>query len=203
MTNAEARKLLKKIFNCSKDNYKLNNGVKVKACKREGASYLNVYIPQDTERDASYTVFLNELNENKMIQLLNKMMHLKAEEVEAAFVYDDITGKGIFKSLVLAKAGQIGWMKKGRNENYAYIRDSEELAAFLVKEGAFDGDITDIPSIFFTCTNNKELGDKLIDGNGKVVYLLEADIKDSTEHIHKYEGGCYYKCDGRILYKKD
>ena len=128
-------------------------------------------------------------------------MNLKAEEVEAAFVYDDITEEGIFKSLVLAKTGQIGWMKKGRNESYAYIRNSEELAAFLVKEGAFDGDIKDIPSIFFTCTNNKELGDKLIDGDGKVVYLLEADIKDSTEHIHKYEGGCYYKCDGRILYK--
>lgn len=203
MTNEEARKLLKKIFNCSKDNYKLNNGVKIKGEKRQGANYLTVYIPQDTERDRSYTVFLNEWNENKIIQLLNKMMDLKAEEVEAAFVYDDITEGGIFKSLVLAKAGQIGWMKKGRNESYAYIRNSEELAAFLVKEGAFDGDIKDIPSIFFTCTNNKELGDKLIDGDGKVVYLLETDIKDSTKHIHKYEGGCYYKCNGRILYKID
>ena len=203
MTNAEARKLLKKIFNYSKDNYKLNNGVKIKAEKRQGANYLIVYIPQDTERDTSYPVFLNEWNENKIIQLLNKIMHLKAEEVEAAFVYDGITEEGIFKSLALAKAGQIGWMKKGRNESYAYIRNSEELAAFLVKEGAFDGDIKDIPSIFFTCTNNKELGDKLIDGDGKVVYLLEADIKDSTEHIHKYEGGCYYKCDSRILYKID
>lgn len=201
MTNAETRKLLEKIFNCNADDYKLNNGVKVKPCKREGASYLTVYIPQDTERDASYTVFLNEWDENKIIQLLNKMMHLKAEEVEAAFVYDGITEKGIFKSLALAKAGQIGWMKKGRNESYAYIRNSEELAAFLIKEGAFDGDIEDIPSIFFACTNNKELGAKLIDGDGKVVYLLKADIKDSTEHIHKYEGGCYYKCNGRILYK--
>lgn len=184
MTNAEARKLLKKIFNYSKDNYKLNNGVKIKAEKRQGASYLIVYIPQDTERDTSYPVFLNEWNENKIIQLLNKIMHLKAEEVEAAFVYDGITEKGIFKSLALAKAGQIGWMKKGRNESYAYIRNSEELAAFLVKEGAFDGDIADIPSIFFTCTNYKELDDKLIDGDGKVVYLLETDIKDSTKHIH-------------------
>lgn len=203
MTNEETRKMLEKIFNCNADDYKLNNGVKVKACKREGASYLNVYIPQDTNRDKSYTIFINEWDKNKMIQLLNKMMHLKAEEVEAAFVYDDITGKGIFKSLVLAKAGRIGWMKKGRNESYAYIRNSEELAAFLAKEGAFDGDITDIPSIFFTCTNNKELGAKLIAGDGKVVYLLEADIKDSTEHIHKYEGGCYYRCDRRILYKID
>lgn len=203
MTNEETRKLLEKIFNCNADDYKLNNGVKVKPCKREGASYLTVYIPQDTERDASYTVFLNEWDKKKMIQLLNKMMHLKAEEVEAAFVYDDITEKGIFKSLALAKAGQIGWMKKGRNESYAYIRDSEELAAFLIKEGAFDGDIMDIPSIFFTCSNNKELGAKLIAGDGKVVYLLEADIKDSTEHIHKYEGGCYYRCDRRILYKID
>lgn len=203
MTNAEARKLLKKIFNYSKDNYKLNNGVKIKAEKRQGASYLIVYIPQDTERDTSYPVFLNEWNENKIIQLLNKIMHLKAEEVEAAFVYDGITEKGIFKSLALAKAGQIGWMKKGRNESYAYIRNSEELAAFLIKEGAFDGDIMDIPAIFFTCTNNKELGAKLIDGDGKVVYLLEADMKDSTEHIYKYEGGCYYECDGRILYKID
>lgn len=118
MTNEETRKLLKKIFNCNADDYKLNNGVKVKACKREGASYLTVYIPQDTERDTSYTVFLNEWDKKKMIQLLNKMMHLKAEEVEAAFVYDDITGKGIFKSLVLAKTGQIGWMKKGRNETH-------------------------------------------------------------------------------------
>ena len=203
MTNTETKKLLEKIFNCNADDYKLNNDVKVKPCKREGASYLTVYIPQDTERDASYTVFLNEWDENKIIQLLNKIMHLKAEEVEAAFVYDGITEKGIFKSLALAKAGQIGWMKKGRNESYAYIRNSEELAAFLVKEGAFDEDIADIPSIFFTCTNYKELGDKLIDGDGKVVYLLEADIKDSTEHIHKYEAGCYYKCNGRILYKID
>lgn len=203
MTNEETRKMLEKIFNYNADDYKLNNGVKVKACKREGASYLTVYIPQDTKRDASYSVFLNELDENKIIQLLNKMMHLKAEEVEVAVVYDDITEKGIFKALALAKAGQIGWMKKGRNESYAYIRNSEELAAFLVKEGAFDGDIKDIPSIFFTCTNNKELGAKLIDGDGKVVYLLEADIKNSTEHIHKYEGGCYYECGDRILYKID
>lgn len=179
-------------------NYKLNNGVKVKTYKTEGASYLTVGIPQDTDRDTAYTVSINGWDENKIIQLLNKMKYLKAEEVEAAFVYNDITEEGIFESFVLAKASRIGWVRREKNKSYTYIKDPTELADFLVKKGAFDGDIEDIPSIFFTCTNIKELGDKLIDG--EVVYLLKPDMTGFTEHIQKY-GGCYYKCGSRILYK--
>lgn len=36
MTNEETRKMLEKIFNCNADDYKLNNGVKVKALKEKG-----------------------------------------------------------------------------------------------------------------------------------------------------------------------
>lgn len=40
-------------------------------------------------------------------------------------------------------------------------------------------------------------------GGGYTLYLLETSTDGFTEHIHKYESGCYYKCDSRILYKID
>lgn len=39
--------------------------------------------------------------------------------------------------------------------------------------------------------------------NGDTLYLLETGADGFTEHIHKYESGCYYECDSRILYKID
>lgn len=127
--------------------------------------------------------------------------NMTAMQIEVAFVYDDIAEAGIFDALVLAKAGLIGWVQRGRNESYTYIKNPTELADFLIKKGAFDGDIIDIPSIFFTCSNNEELGNKLM--NEDTLYLLETGADGFTEHIHKYESGCYYECGSRILYKID
>lgn len=182
-------------------NCELNNGVKVKTYTAMGARYLSVYMPQENDRTAFHTLSIDEWDANKIIKLLNKMMYLTAQVIEAAFVYDDFTEDGIWESLTLAKADLIGWVQRGRNENYTYIKNPTELADFLIKKGAFDGDIIDIPSIFFTCNNNEELGNKLM--NEDTLYLLETGADGFTEHIHKYESGCYYECGSRILYKID
>lgn len=177
------------------------SGARVRTDK--GGGYLTIYLPHERigmNDDSSYTISIDDWEADRIITLLHKLMNMTAMQIEAAFVYDDVTEAGIFDSIVLAKAGKIGWVQKGRNESYAYIRDSEELAAFLVKEGAFDGNITDIPSIFFTCTNNKELGNKLVEGD--TLYLLETGVDGFTECIHKYDG-CYYEYGSRILYEID
>ena len=89
-------------------NCELNNGVKVKTYTAMGARYLSVYMPQENDRTAFYTLSIDEWDANKIIKLLNKMMYLTAQGIEAAFVYDDFTEEGIWESLTLAKAGQIG-----------------------------------------------------------------------------------------------
>lgn len=178
------------------------SGVRVRTDKR--GEYMTVYIPHESigmDDDAFYTISIDDWEADRIITLLHKLMHMTAMQIEVAFVYDDIAEAGIFDALVLAKAGKIGWVQRGRNESYTYIKNPTELADFLIKKGAFDGDIIDIPSIFFTCSNNAELGNKLM--NEDTLYLLETGADGFTEHIHKYEGGCYYECGSRILYKID
>lgn len=87
--------------------------------------------------------------------------------------------------------------RRGRNEGYEYIKNPTELADFLIEKGAFK----DVPPMFLDCIDNEELGNKLMEGY--TLYLLETSKDGFTEHIHKYESGCYYKCDSRILYKID
>lgn len=173
------------------------NGVRVRSDKRGGD--MTVYIPHECngmDNDISYTISIDDWEADMIIKLLHKLMNMTAMQIEAAFVYDDVAEAGIFDSLDAAKIDQIGWVQRGRNESYAYIRTPAELADFLIKNGAFN----DVPSMFLDCIDNEELGNKLIDGYE--LYLLEDDIAGFTECIHKY-GGRYYEYVGRILYKID
>ena len=166
------------------------SGVRVRTDKRGGRCA--VYITHES----FYTISIDDWEADMLIKLLHKLMNMTAMQIEAAFVYDDIVEAGIFDSLVLAKAGKIGWVQRGRNESYAYIRNPAELAAFLIKKGAFK----DVPCMFLNCVDKEELGKTLIDGD--TLYLLETGVDGFTEHIHKY-GGWYYKYGSRILYKID
>lgn len=173
------------------------SGVVVRTDK--GGEYLTVYLPHERigmNNIAFYTISIDDWEADRIITLLHKLMHMTAMQIEAAFVYDDVTEAGIFDSIVLAKAGLIGWVQKGRNESYAYIRNPAELAAFLIEKGAFK----DVPPMFLDCIDNEELGNKLIDGD--TLYLLETGVDGFTEHIHKYDG-CYYEYGNRILYEID
>lgn len=174
------------------------SGVRVRTDKR--GEYLTVYIPHERigmDDDAVYTISIDDWEADTIIKLLHKLMYMTATQIEVAFVYDDVAEAGIFDALYLAKAGQIGWVQRGRNASYTYIRNPTELAAFLIEEGAFK----DVPPMFLDCIDNEELGNKLMDGD--TLYLLETGADRFTEHIHKYESGCYYECGSRILYEID
>lgn len=171
--------------------------VRVRSDKR--GKDMTVYIPHERNgmnNDTFYTISIDDWEADTIIKFLHKLMNMTAMQIEAAFVYDDIVEAGIFDSLVLAKAGKIGWVQRGRNESYAYIRNPAELAKFLIKKGAFK----DVPCMFLNCVDNEELGNTLMDGD--ILYLLETGVDGFTEHIHKY-GGWYYKYGSRILYKID
>lgn len=173
------------------------SGVRVRTDK-EG-EYMTVYLPHERiglDDAATYTISIDDWEADKIIKFLHKLMDMTAMQIEAAFVYDDVAEAGIFDSLILAKAGKIGWVQRGRNESYAYIRNYAELAAFLIEKGAFK----DIPSMFLDCIDNEELGNKLMDGYE--LYLLEEDSEDFTECIHKYDG-YYYEYGNRMLYEID
>jgi hypothetical protein len=174
------------------------SGARVRTDK--GGGYLTVYLPHERigmNDDPFYTISIDDWEADRIITLLHKLMHMTAMQIEVAFVYDDIAEAGIFDALRFAKAGLIGFVQRGRNESYAYIRTPTELAAFLIEKGAFK----DVPPMFLDCIDNEELGNKLMEGY--TLYLLETSTDGFTEHIHKYESGCYYKCDSRILYKID
>lgn len=170
------------------------SGVRVRTEMK--GEYMTVSIPQVND-DAFHSISIGDWEADTIIKLLHKLMYMTATQIEVAFVYDDVAETGIFDALDLAKAGQIGWVQRGRNEEYAYIRNPTELAAFLIEEGAFK----DVPPMLLDCIDNEELGNKLMDGD--TLYLLETGADGFTEHIHKYESGCYYECDNRILYEID
>lgn len=173
------------------------SGARVRTDK--GGEYLTVYFPHERigiDNVAFYTISIDDWEADMIIKFLHKLIHMTAMQIEAAFVYDDVVEAGIFDSLILAKAGKIGWVQRGRNESYAYIRNPAELAAFLIEKGAFK----DVPLMFLDCIDNEELGNKLMDGD--TLYLLEAGVDGFTEHIHKYDG-YYYEYGSRILYKID
>lgn len=173
------------------------SGVRVRTEQKE--EYMTVSIPHECigmDDDAFHSISIGDWEADRIITLLHKLMHMTAMQIEAAFVYDDVTEAGIFDSIVLAKAGLIGWVQRGRNESYAYIRNPAELAAFLIEKGAFK----DVPPMFLDCIDNEELGNKLM--NGDTLYLLDTGVDGFTEHIHKYDG-CYYEYGNRILYEID
>lgn len=166
----------------------------------ERGKYLTVSIPHEhigMDNVAFHSISIGDWEADTIIKLLHKLMYMTATQIEVAFIYDDMAESGIFDALDLAKAGKIGWVQKGRNESYTYIRNPTELAAFLIEEGAFK----DVPSLLLDCIDNEELGNKLMDGD--TLYLLETGADGFTEHIHKYKSGCYYKCGSRILYEID
>lgn len=174
------------------------SGARVRTDK--GGKYLTVYLSHERigmDDDTSYTISIDDWEADTIIKFLHKLIDMTAMQIEAAFVYDDVAEAGIFDSLVLARTWQIGWVQRGRNESYAYIRNPAELAAFLIEKGTFK----DIPSMFLDCIDNEELGNKLMEGD--TLYLLETGADGFTEHIYKYESGCYWDCYSRILYKID
>lgn len=174
------------------------SGVRVRT-ERKG-EYMTVSIPHESigmDDNAFHSISIGDWEADTIIKLLHKLMYMTSMQIDVAFVYDDVTEAGIFNSITLAKAGLIGWVQKGRDEKYAYIRNPTELAAFLIEEGAFK----DVPSLLLDCIDNEELGNKLMDGD--TLYLLETGADGFTEHIHKYESGCYYECGNRILYEID
>lgn len=173
------------------------SGARVRTDK--GGGYLTVYLPHERigiNDDPSYTISIDDWEADMIIKFLHKLIDMTAMQIEAAFVYDDVAEAGIFDSLVLARTWQIGWVQRGRNESYAYIRNPAELAAFLIEKDAFK----DVPPMFLDCIDNEELGNKLMDGD--TLYLLETGVDGFTAHIHKYDG-CYYEYGNRILYKID
>lgn len=172
------------------------SGVRVRSDKR--GEYMTVYIPHESIGidNAFYTISIDNWEADKIITLLHKLMHMTAMQIEVAFVYDDIAEAGIFDALRFAKAKLIGWVQRGRNESYTYIKNPTELAAFLIEKGAFK----DVSPMFLDCIDNEELGNKLMDGD--TLYLLETGLDGFTEHIHKYDG-CYYEYGSRILYEID
>lgn len=167
------------------------SGVRVRTDKRGGRCA--VYITHES----FYTISIDDWEADMLIKLLHKLMNMTAMQIEAAFVYDDIVEADIFDALTLAKAGQIGWVQRGRNEGYEYIKNPTELADFLIKKGAFK----DVPPMLLGCIDNIRLGNKLMYGD--TLYLLETGADGFTEHIHKYESGCYWYYYNRILYKID
>lgn len=170
------------------------SGVRVRTEMK--GEYMAVSIPKVND-DAFHSISIGDWEADTIIKLLHKLMYMTATQIEVAFVYDDVAESGIFDALDLAKAKQIGWVQRGRNESHTYIRNPTELAAFLIEEGAFK----DVPPMFLDCIDNEELGNKLMDGD--TLYLLETGADGFTEHIHKYKSGCYYECDNRILYEID
>lgn len=56
---------------------------------------------------------------------------------------------------------------------------------------------------YWTYLKADEVQDELDDMEGDTLYLLETGADGFTEHIHKYESGCYWDCYSRILYKID
>jgi hypothetical protein len=167
---------------------RLVNDVRVETEEIEGANYLNVYIPHetDTDKETLYSVSIDDWSDSKLNKFVHVIACLTAEEVEASFVYDDITECGIEDALYMAKRHKIGWIKK---EDGDYIQSTQELAQWILASPYF----AETPATLLAHVDTAQLGKDLVDVENVFVYVYEEN--KIQRHI-----GEYYKCHNRILF---
>lgn len=169
---------------------RLVNDVRVETEEIEGANYLNVYIPHetDTDKETLYYVSIDDWGDSKLNKFVHTIACLTAEEVEAAFVYDDITECGIEDALCAAKRHKIGWAKK---ENGDYIQTGKELAWWVVLSYFAE----EAPARILENVDIAQFGKDLLDAENVFVYVYEENKNKIQEYV-----GEYYKCHNRILF---
>lgn len=169
---------------------RLVNDVRVETEVAEGANYLKVYIPHgtDPDKDTVYYVSIEDWGNNKLIKFVHMIACITAEEVEAAFVYDDITECGIEDALYAAKRHKIGWTKK---ENGDYIQTGKELARWILASPYF----AEVSATLLAYVDVARFGRELLGAENTFVYTY----KENKNKIQMYVGE-YYKCHNRILF---
>lgn len=169
---------------------RLVNDVRVETEEIEGANYLNVYIPHetDTDKETLYYVSIDDWGDSKLNKFVHTIACLTAEEVEAAFVYDDITECGIEDALCAAKRHKIGWAKK---ENGDYIQTGKELAWWVVLSYFAE----EAPARILENVDIARFGKDLLGVENVFVYVYE----ENKNKVQMYVGE-YYKCHNRILF---
>lgn len=167
---------------------RLVNDVRVETEETEGANYLNVYISHGayTDKEVVYCVSIDDWGDSKLNKFVHIIACLTSEEVEAAFVYDDITECGIEDALYAAKRHKIGWIKK---ENGDYVQSTRELAQWVLASHYF----AEIPAMIRENEDIARVGRELVDAENVFVYVYEEN--KIQMHI-----GEYYKCHNRILF---
>lgn len=168
---------------------RLVNDVRVETEETEGANYLNVYIPCETDTDKKmlYCVSIDDWGDSKLNKFVHMLACIPAEEVEAAFIYDDITECGIEDALYAAKRHKIGWTKK---ENGDYIQTGKELARWVLTSY-----FAEIPDMTLENVNIARFGKDLLGVENVFVYVYE----ENKNKVQMYVGE-YYKCHNRILF---
>lgn len=169
---------------------RLVNDVRVETEEIEGANYLNVYIPHetDTDKETLYYVSIDDWRDSKLNKFVHTIACLTAEEVEAAFVYDDITECGIEDALCAAKRHKIGWVKK---ENGDYIQTGKELARWILASPYF----AEASDMLLAYVDVARFGRDLLGAENTFVYVYE----ENKNKIQMYVGE-YYKCNNHILF---
>lgn len=148
----------------------------------ENTEYLNVYITEE----AQYSVSIGDWDDLKLIHFIKKLSELPAEQVVAAFVYDDLTECGIEEGLYAAKHRKIGWVKK---EDGNYIHSLKELCMWVLSSRFF----TEVPTTIIESVDIEEFGIHLLEGN--TLFLYDDDKKRVRTHT-----GQYYIHNNLILY---
>lgn len=119
----------------------------------EDTEYLNVYITEE----AQYSVSIGDWDDLKLIHFIKKLSEIPAEQVVAAFVYDNLTECGIEEGLYAAKHRKIGWVKK-EDENYIHSLKNYACGCCLV---VFE----EVPSTIIESVDIEEFGIHLLEGN--------------------------------------
>lgn len=120
------------------------------------------------------------------IRIIKKLSELPAEQVVAAFVYDNLTECGIEEGLYAAKHRKIGWVKK---EDGNYIHSLKELCMWVLSSRFF----TEVPTTIIESVDIEEFGIHLLEGN--TLFLYDDDKKRVRTHT-----GQYYIHNNLILY---
>lgn len=110
----------------------------------------------------------------------------EAEQVIAAFVYDDLTECGIEEGLHEAKNRKIGWVVK---EDGNPIQSLKELCMWVLSSRFF----TEVPTTIIESVDIEEFGIHLLEGN--TIFLYDDDKKRVCTHT-----GQYYIHNNLILY---
>jgi hypothetical protein len=169
---------------------KLLNGLRVEIETEEtgGARYLNVYSSHntDTDKEPLYCVSIDDWRDSKINKVVYAIARRTAEEVRAAFVYDDISECGIEDALYATKRHKIGWVKK---ENGDYIHSLKELCEWVLSSRFFE----EVPSTIIESVDIEEFGIHLLEGD--TIFLF-----DNEKHRVRTHTGQYYIHNNLILY---